>query len=73
MGWATGSEIAEDIWFNLKDDLNEEQQKRLSKYLYNKFCDYDADDWTWEEGALMYDAYKLNNPKEWKRLNKEYL
>lgn len=71
MGWATGSKIAEDIWCELKPILNEEQQKYFSKFIYNKFCDFDADDWTWEEGALEYDAYKMNDPKEWKRLNEE--
>ena len=71
MGWASGSEIAEAIWTEVKKELNPQQQKRLSKFIYNIFCDHDADDWTWEEGSLEYDAYKMNNPKEWKKLNKE--
>lgn len=71
MGWASGSEIAEDIWCELKPILNEEQQKYFSKFIYNKFCDFDADDWTWEEGSLEYDAYKMNNFKEWKRINND--
>ena len=71
MGWATGSNIAEEIWSYMKDRLDIEGQKELSKKLYNTFCKYDADDWTWEEGSLMYDAYKLNNPEEWKRLEEE--
>ena len=52
-------------------DLTKEQQKYFSKFIYNIFCEHDADDWTWEEGELEYDAYKMNNPKEWERLNKE--
>ena len=72
MGWASGSQLGEAIWYELKPMLNQEQQKQMSKFIYNLFCDYDADDWTWEEGALEYDAYKLNKPKEWKRLDKEY-
>lgn len=72
MGWATGSGIAEKIWSKIKPKLDKEQQKFVSKILYNTFCDYDADDWEWEKGMLEYDAYKLNKPKEWKEINKQY-
>ena len=71
MGWSSGSTLADDIWKELKPILNKKEQKQISKFLYNKFCEYDADDWSWWEGALEYDAYKMNNPKEWKRLDEE--
>ena len=66
MGWASGSYIAEKLWEELKDSLDE---KYLSKLIYETFSEYDADDYEWKEGSLEYTYYKLNKPKELEEMN----
>lgn len=65
MGWATGCEIAEDIWRNLKEIIPESDYKRASKIIYEIFDERDADDWYSynEEGSLFRTYAVLNDPK----------
>jgi hypothetical protein len=52
MGWCSGSQLAEDIWSEISEELPDDQILRLAKIVYDKFCDHDADDWDCEIGGL---------------------
>ena len=65
MGWATGCEIAEEIWENVKVYVDESRYKEVSKSLYETFCNMDADDWSSYdfEGSLYRTYAELNEPE----------
>lgn len=46
MGWASGSELAENIWSAVERYLPEKEKQAVAFEIYNLFCDYDADDWS---------------------------
>ena len=75
MGWATGSEIAERLWKELKPFIKSERASaEVSKRIYKIFEEYDADDWGYQlqyKDSLYYTYMKLNEPKEFKELMKE--
>lgn len=52
MGWASGSYLAEEIWVKIKPFIPEENKIKVAKIMYDSFCNYDADDWSGEEGSL---------------------
>lgn len=52
MGWCSGSRIAEDLWEIIKEYIPEDKKLPVAKIIYELFCDYDADCWTFEEGTL---------------------
>lgn len=71
MGWASGSELATDIWKDIKPYIKEENLKQASKSIYQTFNAMDADDWCWQatqKGELFYDYLKLNYPKVWQKI-----
>jgi hypothetical protein len=45
MGWASGSQLAEELWKELKKMVPSMLHKKLAKLLYERFSDADADDW----------------------------
>ena len=65
MGWATGCEIAEDIWENVKVFISEDKYKEASKVIYEIFDSMDADDWgSYDfEGSLYRTYVELNEPE----------
>ena len=65
MGWATGCEIAEEIWENVKVYVDESKYKEVSKSLYETFCNMDVDDWrSYDfEGSLFRTYVELNEPE----------
>lgn len=65
MGWATGCEIAEDIWENVKVFISEDKYKEASKVIYEIFDNMDADDWGSYnfEGSLFRTYAELNEPE----------
>ena len=75
MGWATGSEIAERLWKELKPFIKSERAlAKTSKIIIDVFEEYDADDWGYQlqyKDSLYYTYMKLNEPKEFKELMKE--
>jgi hypothetical protein len=54
MGWCSGSYLAEDIWDKFREYIPEEKRYELAKWLYDKFCNEDADDWSHSD--LIKDA-----------------
>lgn len=65
MGWATGCEIAEDIWENLKVMIPEDKYKEASRVIFETFDNMDADDWgSYDfEGSLFRTYAELNEPE----------
>jgi len=55
MGWCRGSYLAEEIWDDLRSVVPQEQRHVFAKKIYEKFCDYDADDWN-HNSFLLRDA-----------------
>jgi len=53
MGWCTGSYMAEDLWKTIEPHLPKEKKMEIAEYIYDLFCDQDADDWSGEPGSLM--------------------
>lgn len=45
MGWANGSCLAEELWIELRGFIPEASRKEAANIIYDRFCDYDADDW----------------------------
>lgn len=43
MGWASGSELAQDLWNKIKPLLREGSEKKARKAFIDKFEDYDCD------------------------------
>lgn len=43
MGWASGSELAQQIWNDMKSHLTEKQKKTLKNSLIKHFEDMDCD------------------------------
>jgi len=43
MGWTTGSEIAQDLWNAIKDELNDKQKKKIKEAIIEVFEDFDCD------------------------------
>ena len=75
MGWATGSEIAEEVWQSIQPYLKPANEKYVSAAIYKIFDERDADDWEWylsEEGSLYQTYMKLNEPEEYKKCLKEF-
>lgn len=74
MGWATGSEIAEELWNKLQPYLKQGNEKYVSKIIYDIFTEHDADDWGYQlqdKESLFYTYMKLNEPEEFKELMEE--
>lgn len=45
MGWASGSELAQDMWDELKQYIPKKDQVAASRVILEAFEDRDADDW----------------------------
>lgn len=45
MGWAAGSELAQELYIVVRKYLPEDARKDVATQFYNTFGDYDADDW----------------------------
>jgi hypothetical protein len=52
MGWCTGSYLAQDIWDKFRKDIPEHKRQRYAEWLYDLFCNEDADDWDTESNLL---------------------
>lgn len=68
MGWNTGSEVADQLWKEIRDLLPEEVRNTIAIKIYSIFSNRDADDWEFEEDSLEYIYYKINKPLEFKEL-----
>lgn len=45
MGWVSGTELAEDLYNSIRFYIPKENRIEVASQFYEKFCDYDADDW----------------------------
>ena len=45
MGWCSGNELAEDLYKAIRFYIPKEFRKEVATQFYEKFCEYDADDW----------------------------
>ena len=45
MGWASGSYMAEELWRDISEFVDEEHKKEAAKIIFDLFEDHDADDW----------------------------
>ena len=45
MGWASGTELAIELWDEIRIFIPEDKRQKIAKKFYDKFCDYDADAW----------------------------
>ena len=74
MGWATGCEIAQDLWTKLKPQLSEDQFKQVTYVIYRTFSDWDADafDFELDEDCFYYQYLKYNEPNEFLKMVEEW-
>lgn len=52
MGWASGSELAENIWDEVRNFIPENKRERVAKKIWAFFEDFDCD--TLEECVNLY-------------------
>ncbi len=45
MGWASVSYLGQEIWDEVRAFIPNEERRRLAKFIFDKCCDLDADDW----------------------------
>lgn len=45
MGWATGSEIGQELWLELRQYIAPANQKKAAKVIVDILSEHDADDW----------------------------
>lgn len=45
MGWCSGNELADVLYNAIRFYIPKEYRKEVASQFYEKFCDYDADDW----------------------------
>lgn len=57
MGWASGSYLAEDIWYSIEEYIPKKKRQEVAKIIVDKFQSEDADDWCIEEDSLYGIAY----------------
>lgn len=60
MGWASGSQLAEQIFKRLKKIVPKGDHKIVAQILYEEFSNEDADDWDYGKGTV----WRLGAPKE---------
>lgn len=46
MGWASGSYMAEEIYDKIRPYIKDGSEYKVAKFIYDKFCEGDADDWS---------------------------
>ena len=55
MGWAGGSQTAEQLYESLKPFIKRDCIQKAARKIYDDFCDEDADDWN-PQSKLIKDA-----------------
>lgn len=48
MGWASGSSLATELWEEIRGFIPEDNRYEAANIFYDRFTDYDADDWDGE-------------------------
>jgi hypothetical protein len=55
MGWASGSQMGEQLYKKIRPFIKKENRKEVALDIYSTFCDEDADDWN-PTSHLLKDA-----------------
>lgn len=73
MGWSSGSYLAQTLWKQLKPYIEPKDYGAVSKIIYERFCECDADDWEiYPKFDCLYYVYlRENNPEELKEFDLE--
>lgn len=48
MGWCQGTYLANEIYLIIREFIPKDKRKEISRKIYEKFCDEDADGWCGE-------------------------
>lgn len=59
MGWARGSQLAEELWEKIKVHIKPESLEIVAKTITSNFEDYDADDW--DSASDLWKASRKDN------------
>ncbi len=62
MGWCSGSQLAEELWEEIKKHIPKKKRQKLAKKIYDMFCDLDADCWDQQSDSL----WAIAEPEEYK-------
>jgi hypothetical protein len=62
MGWASGSELAEEVWELVREYIPKRKREQVAKDLVNIFEDHDCD--TMEEAELLMEDAGLDDPED---------
>ncbi len=56
MGWCNGSYIANDVFEKICSTMNPtvEEKRKIASYIYERFCDEDADCWDEDLEIMKY-------------------
>lgn len=63
MGWASGSELANELWSEIKPLVPKKHRESVATAIYEKFSDADAADWSLDD-ELIIDG-KIAQKEEW--------
>lgn len=63
MGWASGSQLAEDIWFHIRKVVKDkEEREQLARKIIGCFEDYDCD--TMREAETLHIDANIEEEEE---------
>lgn len=54
MGWARGSELAEQVWDSVKRSIHPGARQKIARRIVDLFEDADADDWDYDREDGVY-------------------
>jgi hypothetical protein len=52
MGWASGSQLAEDLYADIRKHIPKAKRAKVAEKIIAAFENYDADDW--DEGSTLW-------------------
>lgn len=62
MGWAAGSDLARELWQEIRPSVAPSAREKVAQMIYDKFTDYDADDW--DGHSLLEEDAGVNQDEE---------
>jgi len=68
MGWASGSQLAEELWEELQPLLKRGVKEKAARLIVDAFENHDADDWDAAPAGLYYTAYPERCLTDWDEL-----
>jgi len=61
MGWTSGSQLAEELFDEIRVSIKEPDVAFVAFKIYQAFCQYDADDWGGTEVDRLKEKYCKDN------------